>query len=204
MSQPSFELEQTLISQGYSRVAGVDEVGRGCWAGMVTVGAVHFERVSAVPSGIRDSKLLTPKRRSELFSEILLVANVGIGSADENEIDSVGIVGALGLAAERALNNLSTPVDAVILDGNSNYLTRKIHTVARPKADDTSMSVAAASIMAKVTRDRLMELLDAAYPGYGFASHKGYGSTHHQKMLDLRGLSEVHRRSYAPMKFMTA
>lgn len=205
MPQPSIDLEESLTARGFRCVAGMDEVGRGCWAGMVTVGAVRFSDTSRIPAGIHDSKLLTPKRRSELFGKILDVADVGIGSADEAEIDRVGISKALGLAAERALQNLTTAADAVILDGKFNYLParlRGLHVETKIKADMHCLSVAAASIIAKVTRDRLMELYDAAYPGYGFASHKGYASPLHRQMLDLRGISEVHRRSYAPMKFM--
>ncbi|WP_018110507.1 ribonuclease HII [Thermus igniterrae] len=177
------------------RVAGVDEAGRGAWAGPIVVGAV------VLPPGrypFRDSKLLSPRARAQLAEEVRRVALAfALGVAEVAEVDRLGVLRATLLAAERALGALDPPPQALVTD----YLNLKTQLpfLAPPKADQRSPSVAAASILAKVHRDGLMEELDRLYPGYGFAQHKGYGTPLHQEALLRLGPSPVHRRRFAPV-----
>jgi len=177
------------------RVAGLDEAGRGAWAGPIVVGAV------ILPPGrypFRDSKLLTPKARSRLAAEVKRVAWAwALGVAEVEEVDRLGVLKATLLAAERALGALSLSPEALVTD----YLPlpTSLPLLAPPKADQNSPPVAAASILAKVHRDALMEGLDRLYPGYGFAQHKGYGTEEHQRALLALGPSPIHRRRFAPV-----
>ncbi|WP_234506667.1 MULTISPECIES: ribonuclease HII [Thermus] len=177
------------------RVAGLDEVGRGAWAGPIVVGAVIL-----LPGRypFRDSKLLTPRARARLAEEVRRVALAwALGVAEVGEVDRLGVLKATLLAAERALKALSLPPEALVTD----YLplATSLPLLAPPKADQKSPSVAAASILAKVHRDALMEELDRLYPGYGFARHKGYGTEEHQRALLALGPSPIHRRRFAPV-----
>lgn len=176
-------------------VAGVDEVGRGAWAGPIVVGAV------VLPPGVypfRDSKRLTPQERLRLAGEVRRVALASaLGVAEVAEVDRLGPLKATLLAAERALALLDPPPEALVTDYLE--LATPLPLLAPPKADEGSFSVAAASILAKVHRDRLMEALDRLYPGYGFARHKGYGTPEHREALARLGPSPVHRRRYAPV-----
>lgn len=176
-------------------VAGVDEVGRGAWAGPIVVGAV------VLPPGVypfRDSKRLTPQERLRLAEEVRRVALASaLGVAEVAEVDRLGPLKATLLAAERALALLDPPPEALVTDYLE--LATPLPLLAPPKADEGSFSVAAASILAKVHRDRLMEALDRLYPGYGFARHKGYGTPEHREALARLGPSPVHRRRYAPV-----
>ncbi|OYU15835.1 MAG: ribonuclease HII [Alphaproteobacteria bacterium PA4] len=179
-------------------VAGVDEAGRGPWAGPVVAAAVVLDRQN-VPAGLNDSKQLSEAARERLFEAIIATARHGIGMASVAEIDTLNIHWATMLAMERAVTALGLPPDHVLVDGNR--LPRWPHAAtAIVKGDARSCSIAAASILAKVTRDRLMAVLDAECPGYGWAANKGYGTAAHARGLATLGVTLHHRRSFAPVK----
>lgn len=180
------------------RVAGVDEVGRGCLAGPVVAAAVIFdsENLEAIPEGIRDSKLLSAAQRERLAPKIeasALCFAIGVGSVEE--IDAINILQATRLAMHRAVEQLNPPPQAILVDGNMK-LDLPQPQEAIVSGDRKSVSIAAASVLAKVYRDRLMAQMDALYPGYFFARHKGYGSLEHRKCLQELGQSPIHRKSF--------
>ena len=181
-------------------VVGMDEVGRGCWAGPLVVGAVVLRKPIA---GLRDSKLLSPGRRSELDAVIRGHAlAVSLGWVEAGDIDELGLTRSLVLAYERALANLridQTKVRRIIIDGNRNYLPHLPHVQALIDADATEPAVSAASIIAKVARDKHMIQMSVRHPGYGFENHVGYGTPEHQAALALLGVCELHRISYRPV-----
>jgi ribonuclease HII len=178
-------------------VAGVDEAGRGPWAGPVVAAAVILDRHN-FPAGLNDSKQLSEAARSRLF-EALLVQHHGIGIASVEEIDTLNIHWATMRAMERAVAALGVAPSHVLVDGNR--LPRWSHAAtAIIKGDGRSLSIAAASIIAKVTRDRLMVALDAEFPGYGWADNKGYGTPAHQRGLAAHGITPHHRKSFAPIR----
>lgn len=200
---PGMREERALMRQGCSFIAGIDEAGRGAWAGPVVAAAVILPRRAmrfAALRGVRDSKLLTPAQREALFDKIDRAAlAVGVGMASHTEIDQVGIVQATRAAMKRAIGGLATAPDGLVIDAV------RLADVPIPQrvmfhADTLCLSVAAASIIAKVTRDRLMAALDAEYPGYGFARHKGYGTAVHQQALAQLGPCAVHRVTFEPVK----
>jgi ribonuclease HII len=184
-------------------VAGVDEAGRGPWAGPVVAAAVILDRAQ-LPPGLNDSKKLSEAARERLFDPIMASSRHGIGMASVAEIDSLNIRWATMLAMERAVAALGVAPGHVLVDGNR--LPRWGHAAtAIIKGDALSLSIAAASILAKVTRDRLMQQLDAECPGYGWARNKGYGTADHARALATLGVTAHHRRSYAPIrKYLTA
>lgn len=199
---PNMRQERALIRQGYALVAGLDEAGRGAWAGPVAAAAVILPRgamrLSAL-RGVRDSKLLTLAQREALFGKVCRAAvAVGVGMASHAEIDKFGIVPATRTAMKRALDALTVAPDALVIDAVKLDLPLPQRVMFH--ADTLCLSVAAASIVAKVTRDRLMIELDARYPGYGFARHKGYGTAIHQQALAELGPSLIHRASFEPMR----
>ncbi len=185
-------------------MAGLDEAGRGAWAGPVVAAAVVFPpdepRLTRHLAGVRDSKLLTPERREALLETIREHAvAVAVGAVPPAEIDAVGIVPATRRAMALALQALLPPADFLLID----HLTLPDLTLPQhslPKGDLTVLSIAAASIVAKVSRDRLMVDSDAQYPGYGFARHKGYGTPEHQLALTSHGACAIHRHSFAPLR----
>ena len=179
-------------------VAGVDEAGRGPWAGPVVAGAVIFEGFTA-PEGIHDSKQLTSAKREELYKIILDVGVVGIGYASVEEIESLNILGATKLAMQRAVAALKIIPDVVLVDGNQPPKFNQ-KTIALVKGDSISTSIAAASIIAKVTRDRLMQELHDAFPYYGWNRNAGYGTAAHIKGLEKFGITPHHRKSFAPIR----
>ena len=193
-------------------VAGVDEAGRGPWAGPVVAAAVILDRAN-FPAGLNDSKKLTEAARERLHGELLGCARHGVGIASVAEIDTLNIHWATMLAMERAVAALERAVpaleravpagglavDHVLVDGNKLPRWRYAAT-AIVKGDGKSCSIAAASIIAKVTRDRLMLALDAECPGYGWAANKGYGTAAHARGLATLGVTDHHRRSFAPVK----
>jgi ribonuclease HII len=199
---PTFALEWTLLAQGCSAVGGVDEVGRGSWAGPVVAACVVLpagtESVAAL-STVRDSKSLPAQERDRLFPVIMRVAlAVGIGSVSHHAIDRLGLGAANRLAMCRAVYGLSEIPDALVIDA-VRLPELCIPQISIPKAESISLSVAAASIVAKVIRDRWMVRRDAEYPHYGFASHKGYGTARHRRALETYGPCPLHRRSFAPI-----
>ena len=190
-----YRLEQELIDAGYTSVCGVDEAGRGPLCGPV-VAAACILPVGLVLEGLNDSKKLTPKKRDKLFDVIRENAiSYCIAEASVEEIDQLNILEATLLAMRRAIAGLSVPADFALIDGN---VDRDFPLPARAviKGDATSPSIAAASILAKVTRDRGCEELDRLYPQYGIAKHKGYGTKVHMDALREHGPSPIHRKQF--------
>jgi ribonuclease HII len=193
---PTFLLEKAFIG---GPVCGVDEAGRGPWAGPVSAAAVILDPKKA-PKGLDDSKKLSAKTREALELEIKAKALAWcVGFASVDEIASLNILHASGLAMRRAVEGLSVTPAFALVDGNYRFdLPCEVKTVVG--GDGKSKSIAAASILAKVARDRLMIEMDARYPGYGFASHKGYHAEIHVEALQALGPCEIHRRGWAPVK----
>ncbi len=177
-------------------IVGIDEAGRGCWAGPLVCAAVMLVKPL---SGLSDSKLLSRVQRETLFEQILANALVGIGIIEAKEIDQSGLTVATQKAMQAALNQIGE-YEEVIIDGNYNYLSDNKKVRVMPKADLHVPVVSAASIIAKVTRDRLM--FDAAkkFPQYQFDRHVGYGTKLHLELLKLHGVCELHRQSYKPIQ----
>ncbi|WP_442880923.1 ribonuclease HII [Brevundimonas sp.] len=196
---PTLGLELLLIQSSGGPVCGVDEAGRGPWAGPVSAGAVILNPED-LPAGIDDSKALTHARREALEIEIKARAVAwGVGFASVEEIAELNILHATGLAMCRAIEALAIPPVAALVDGNYRFkLPCDVQTVVG--GDGLSLSIAAASILAKTARDRLMVELDAEYPGYGFAGHKGYNAPVHQEALRTLGPCPAHRRGWAPIR----
>jgi ribonuclease HII len=196
---PTTALEVLLAQTVGGPVCGVDEAGRGPWAGPVSAAAVILNP-DDLPQGIDDSKALTEKRRYELEPRIKASAIAwGVGFASVEEIDELNILHATGLAMCRAIEALQIEPKAALVDGNYRFkLPCDVKTVVG--GDGLSLSIAAASILAKTARDRLMIDLDAQYPGYGFASHKGYNAPIHQAALKTLGPCPAHRPSWAPIR----
>lgn len=184
-------------------VCGVDEAGRGPWAGPVSAAAVIFDP-DRVPQGVNDSKLLTPKARERLEVEIKACAVAwAVGFASVEEIAVLNILHATGLAMRRAVESLHVAPVFALVDGNYAFkLPCPIKTVV--KGDAISVSIAAASILAKTARDRLMAEMDFLYPGYGFAAHKGYGAPVHGEALVRLGPCPIHRMGWAPVRLALA
>jgi ribonuclease HII len=197
---PDFAFE---IDAG-GRVAGIDEAGRGPWAGPVVAGAAVLDRAALEPdllSGLDDSKAVTPLKREILFERLAAsdAAMTGVGLASVEEIDAMNILQATFLAMARALDHLTVPVDLALVDGNrAPSLPCAVRTVV--KGDSRSLSIAAASIVAKVTRDRLMGTLARQYPGYGWETNQGYGTAEHRAALNRLGVTPHHRKTYAPVR----
>ena len=190
---PSFDLEHPHPMP----VVGVDEAGRGPLAGPVVAAAVVLDR-TCVPDGIDDSKKLTAIRRAALCGQIRQVARVGVGIATVEEIDTINIFHATMLAMTRAVDALAVEPGMVLVDGNK--LPRwRYRGTAIVSGDALCLSIAAASIIAKQERDRMMADYDALHPGYGWAQNKGYGTADHRDALDRLGPSPLHRRSFAPV-----
>jgi ribonuclease HII len=188
-------LENRLYARGLSRIAGVDEAGRGPLAGPVVAAAVIFPREILIP-GLNDSKVLTPLRRESLYVRIKEAAVAhGIGEATAEEIDRLNILQATYLAMRRAIRRLGVPPDRVLVDGPG-VPGSPFPESAVIDGDAAALSIAAASILAKVTRDRKMVAFHNEFPEYGFARHKGYGSTDHRRALRIYGPCRIHRRSF--------
>lgn len=196
---PTLALETVLIQSCGGLVCGVDEAGRGPWAGPVAAGAVILSH-DDLPEGIDDSKALTAERREILEIEIKARAVAwGVGFASVEEIAELNILHATGLAMCRAIEAMTVQPAAALVDGNYRFrLPCDVQTVVG--GDGLSLSIAAASILAKTARDRLMIAMDEEYPGYGFASHKGYNSPAHQQALRDLGPCPAHRRGWAPIR----
>ena len=200
---PSFIEEKRLVKQGYRLIAGIDEVGRGPLAGPVVAAAVILPLDLDAPwlPLVHDSKKLTPNRRASLFplSEAVAIS-IGVGDAPLGGIDTHGIVTATKMAMHSAVARLSQTPDFLLIDfialPELGFSQRSI-----TKGDSRSLSIACASIIAKVTRDRIMVELDEAYPGYGFVRHKGYATREHLLSLRQLGACPIHRKYFAPVRF---
>lgn len=180
------------------KTIGIDEVGRGCWAGPLVAGAALLLQPI---EGLADSKVLSKKRRNELSAEILEHAIVGLGWVWPQELDRGGITWAVKTAMERALAEITEAYDEIIVDGNSNFLNENPRARAIIKADGSIPAVSAASIVAKVARDTYMEqTAHTLYPQYRFDKHVGYGTAVHIAALHEYGVCELHRMSYKPIK----
>ncbi len=200
---PTITEELNLWAAGYRRIAGVDEVGRGCWAGPVVAAAVVLPQAvldqPELLAGVDDSKLLTPRQRAELCVRILAVADGwGVGAVPAHVVDTHGILAATRLAMQIAQIRLPRPADALLIDA-VRLEDWPCSQRALIKGDATCLSIAAASVVAKVARDRSMVALGRRLPAYGFESHKGYGTAAHERALYAHGPSPQHRRSFRPL-----
>lgn len=195
---PNFEFETKLHKQGYQNVAGVDEVGRGPLAGPVYAAAVILGP-GKIPTGLNDSKKLSGKNRNSVLESILEYADVSIASASEREIEQINILQASHLAMVRAVAGLKKKPDYVLVDGNLIPQDLRIPATAVIKGDARSLSIAAASIVAKVKRDLVMSDLAQHYPGYGWEKNAGYPTTEHLKALQDLGVTPHHRRTFKPV-----
>jgi len=193
------QYERNLWNKGKKYVAGLDEAGRGPLAGPVVAAAVVFYKKPQI-SMINDSKKLTAEVREYLFDLILNEALCGIGAAEVGEIDRINIYQASFLAMDRALENLKAQPEHLLVDGRA-FPRNDIPFTTIIKGDSLSYSVAAASILAKVTRDRIMREYDCEFPQYGFAGHKGYATRDHLDAIEEFGYCPIHRRSFHPKRF---
>lgn len=200
---PDFELEIARRKAGYKIVCGVDEAGRGPWAGPVVAAAAVLDE-TRLPAGllaaIDDSKKLSALKRETLFCQFENIVQVGVGQADVDEIDEMNILQATLLAMSRAVRALPVAVDFALIDGNRLPDLGGIEADCVVKGDARSLSIAAASIVAKVTRDRMMGDLAERYPGYGWERNAGYGTAQHQDALARLGVTPAHRKSFAPIR----
>jgi ribonuclease HII len=200
---PTRKHARALWSLGYPLVAGIDEVGRGCWAGPVVAAAVVLPSRVKLP-GVHDSKLLSPAARAACARTIKRRATaIGIGWVSVPEIDSRGLTWAVEQSGLRALYDMRYPYHAVLLDGNHNYLRDLLRSQAIIKGDQLSLEIAAASVVAKVARDTYMTLQHKLYPEYHFHENKGYGTPHHARAVQL-SLSPLHRRLFKPVQLAAA
>ena len=195
---PTFEFEAAELAGAAGPVAGVDEAGRGPWAGPVVAAAVVLDP-DRIPDGIDDSKALEPEAREEVYRRIIACAQFGVGIAQVARIDRVNILNATVWAMRQAVATLEHRPRVVLVDGNRAPRMR-CATRTIVGGDAKCLSIAAASIVAKVTRDRLMVALARKLPGYGFERHKGYGTPEHQDALTRLGASAQHRRSFRPVQ----
>ena len=203
ITTPDLQFELPLWKSGQSFVAGLDEAGRGAWAGPVSAGAVVLPvdpEIQKYLLGVRDSKQMTPRQREHWAVEVKHFALAWqVGFSTQEEIDAMGIVPATHLAMQRALTGLTVSPQHLLID---TLLLREeeLPQTALVKGDSRSLSIAAASVLAKVARDVLMIEMEDVYPGYGFARHKGYGTGLHRVALDRLGPCQLHRRSFRPIR----
>ncbi len=201
----SLSYENELQSQGYPIIAGIDEAGRGPLAGPVVAATVifNFKEIPKELQPITDSKKLSAKKREKLFNLITQHAlDCGVGICDHQVIDRINILQATFLAMKKALGAIKQKPNIILLDGNlplPNYSSPQKSII---NGDNLIFSIAAASIIAKVTRDRIMENMHLKYPSYFFAKHKGYGTKVHMNALKLYGPCEIHRKSFKPVKLL--
>lgn len=212
----TFELEKKLLAEGYAFVIGTDEAGRGPLCGpVVAAAAIYRDPTFSIPEDkikameyVRDSKKLSPKKREEIFDFIHENFYIGIGLCDHKTIDEINILEASFLAMKKAMTDLKTKFhhelpnfdnDIILVDGNKKIPNLSLYQKAVVGGDRIVKSISAASIIAKVTRDRLMLEMHAKYPLYGFDKHKGYGTKLHMEMLEKYGPCEIHRQTFEPM-----
>jgi ribonuclease HII len=201
MELPDYNLEKTLISQGFLSVCGADEAGRGAWAGPLVAGAAIIigDPQAVLALGVRDSKLLSEEKREEIFERLNELVIFASGLVTAQEIDSYGLQTGNITAVKRAIDGLTRKPDYLLIDrlvGFSHDLPQQ-NLIS---ADSKILSVACASIVAKVTRDRIMRELDQQYPDFGFSEHKGYGTAKHLQALKSFGCLPIHRFSYKPVR----
>mgnify|MGYP001391081962 FL=1 len=197
-------MPDSIIERGFGwpqkLVAGIDEAGRGPWAGPV-VSAVVILNEKNIPDGLNDSKKLSEKKRLSLYSSIYNFHFVGVGISSIEEIDSMNVLQATFLSMKRAVEDLNPQPEYILVDGNLdpglNFKTKCII-----KGDSISISIAAASVIAKVTRDNLMLKLDKEFPNYNWKKNKGYGTAEHRNALELHGPCKYHRKSFSPINKM--
>lgn len=197
-SAPDFEFEKAAMKSGFDRICGVDEVGRGPLAGPVTAAAVVLDPKN-IPDGLNDSKQLTAKKRDALYEVLMDQADVSIADATVEEIEQHNILQASHIAMRRAISGLKTPADYALIDGSQVPKGLNIPSGTLVKGDTRSLSIAAASIVAKVWRDRLMVTLSQQYPHYGWATNAGYPTKEHKAGLKSHGVTPHHRRTFAPV-----
>ncbi|MFA5358731.1 MAG: ribonuclease HII [Patescibacteria group bacterium] len=200
MITPTFKLEQIALADGFTLIAGIDEAGRGPWAGPLCAAAVILDIASFSNDAVRDSKMLTAKKREELspwIKENCIAWSAGEVSSEE--IDAIGLQMGNKTAMKRAIENLATKPDFILTDYVGRIEFRTPFKVVK-MGDKLSISIAAASIIAKVHRDEIMMRLAEQYPEYRFDLHKGYGTALHQEMIQKYGLCPIHRRSFRPIK----
>ncbi len=201
MFYPNNREEKKLLKNGFFYIAGVDEAGRGAWAGPIVAGAVILNpRIKL--KGVKDSKLLRAPDRRALFEQIVNTALAwSVGIIDHNIIDEIGLTKANELVMLEAIKNLTIEPEYVLADG---LCLKNITTPYRNiiDGDYKITSIAAASIIAKVKRDQILDELDEYYPAYGFKQHKGYGTSHHHHMLMRHGICQIHRKTFEPIKFL--
>ena len=203
MTKPTFEHETIFWNQGIQYIAGVDEVGRGCFSGPVVAAAVILPKGFNATNEINDSKKLSAKKRKELDAVIKEHAiSYSIAEVSVNVINQIGVGKAAQQAFVNAINGLDTPPDHILIDAF--FIENLNRTIQKPiiHGDSISISIAAASIIAKVYRDELMEKLHDQYTNYDFATNKGYGTKKHQDAIRIYGLSDLHRRSFKLEKFL--
>ena len=198
ITRASFELEEVSYRLHGGPICGVDEAGRGPWAGPVVAAAVVLDPAN-IPFGIEDSKALDADAREWLYPRIMASSRVGVGIADVHRIDRDNILHATMWAMQQAVASLNLLPRLALIDGNRSPLL-KCETRAIVKGDAKCLSIAAASIIAKVTRDRMMIALGLEFPGYGFERHKGYGTPEHSEALARLGVTAYHRRSFKPVQ----
>jgi ribonuclease HII len=212
-TRPSRRAERSLLKEGFEVIVGLDEVGRGAWAGPVSVGVAVIPAGVSPPKGLRDSKLVPEEEREALFPRVASwCVDWSVGHAGPDECDQWGMTVALRLAAQRALAGLTCTPDIILMDGAFDYVTEpgeggacaventEVRTLVR--GDLTCTSIAAASIVAKVTRDRMMRDLSESFPPFDFDRNKGYPSPTHQTALAGCGLTSIHRRSWAFVDYL--
>lgn len=202
---PKLTIERDLWEQGHTVIVGLDEVGRGAWAGPLAIGAVVLPKDSRV-NGVRDSKMLTEREREALFDKLTdWCTHWSVGMVDHDECDRIGMSAAQKLAAKRAIEGLGVTPDHVLIDGNWDFVAETVghgKTTLIVKGDATCLSISTASVIAKVTRDRLLREMDEHFPGYNFAENKGYPCPKHKMALQAYGPSTFHRKSWAFMDYL--
>lgn len=201
MKRPTLDREKVLWTSGKLLLAGIDEVGRGAWAGPVVAAAVVLPKHHRRISGVHDSKLVSAKMREQLYEKITERAlDFGVGIVSHEVIDQIGILNATKLAAKEAVEMLESQPEHLLCDALDLREQLRIDQEAIIRGDQKVYSISCASIIAKVTRDRLMSALRGEYAIYEFEKHKGYGTKLHQALIAKNGVSNIHRRSYRPIK----
>lgn len=190
------KIDQSVFDEGYEYVCGIDEAGRGPLAGPVVIAAVIMPKDSMI-EGVNDSKKVSEKKREKLYDQIIEEAiSYSVGIVDQNEIDRINILNATKAGLTEAVRTLKVKPDVILVDALTNIDTCGVQYRSIIKGDAKSYSIAAASIIAKVTRDRIMRQWDELYPQYGFAKHKGYGTAAHIAAIKENGLCPLHRNSF--------